>query len=265
MNIYKVLNDITKYIDDNLESDINYEVLAKMMGVNVYTLHRIFSLLTNISLSEYIRRRRLSSAGFDLYNYNEKVMDVAIKYGYDNATSFSRAFLAFHGIKPSMVTKLTKLKDFPRIVFNEDVKVTETIEYEIVELDSFKLYGLSISTSNETISNDAPKFFKDFKNKYKDIYGYPTYGMITYKLPERESCEKYYVLYDKKIEEFECVEIPAGRWLKFRINSYNEKDIQKMSNKFYLDFLPSCKYNLREEAELEYYHDGVTDFLVPIY
>ena len=54
MNIYKVLNEITKYIDDNLEEEINYDNLAKMMGVNVYTLHRIFSLLTNISLSEYI-------------------------------------------------------------------------------------------------------------------------------------------------------------------------------------------------------------------
>ena len=265
MNIYKVLNEITKYIDDNLEEEINYDNLAKMMGVNVYTLHRIFSLLTNISLSEYIRRRRLSNAGFDLYNSKCKVMDIAIKYGYDNATSFSRAFESFHGIKPSKVTKLSKLKDFPRIVFNENIKVTETIEYEIVELKCFKLYGLYVSTSNETISYDAPKFFKDFKNKYKDIYGYPSYGMITYKLGEREFCEKYYVLYDKKIEDFQCVEIPAGKWLKFRINSYNEKDIQEMSNKFYLEFLPSCKYNLREIPELEYYHDGVTDFLVPIY
>lgn len=67
MNIYKCLNEITKYIDDNLEDKIDYEILAKIMGVNSYTMQRIFSLIADISLSEYIRKRRLSSAGFDLY------------------------------------------------------------------------------------------------------------------------------------------------------------------------------------------------------
>lgn len=264
MNIYKVLNDITKYIDENLENDISYEVLARMMGVNTYTMLRLFSLLTNVSVSEYIRKRRLSVAGFDLYNGEAKVMDVAIKYGYDNATSFSRAFEVFHGIKPSMVTKLSTLKEFPRIVFDENIKVTGTMEYEIVELDELNLSGMHTPTSNETIAMDAPKFFKEFEDKYLDIYGDVQYGMITYIMPDRCFCDKYYVLYDKDICEFEKINIPAGKWLKFRINSQNPVEIQEMSQRFYIDFLPSCRYNLREVPELEYYHDGVTDFLVPI-
>ena len=265
MNIYKVLNEITKYIDENLEEKISYNTLAKMMGVNTYTLQRMFSLLTNVSLAEYIRKRRLSVAGVDLYNSRAKVMDIAVKYGYDNATSFSRAFESFHGIKPSMVTKLSTLKDFPRIVFDENIKVTETIEYEIIELEALELYGLGIKTSNGTIANDAPSFFENFENRYKNIYGNVEYGMITYELPERENCKKYYALYNKKIDEFECVKLPASKWLKFKINSRDAKDIQEMAHKFYLDFLPSCKYNLREVPELEHYHDGVTDFLVSIY
>ena len=64
MNIYKNLNEITKYIDDYLENEINYEVLAKMLGVNIYTMQRLFTMLAGISLSEYIRKRRLSNAGF---------------------------------------------------------------------------------------------------------------------------------------------------------------------------------------------------------
>ena len=265
MNIYMVLNEITKYIDENLENEINYDVLAKMMGVNTYTMQRVFSLLTNVSVAEYIRKRRLSVAGFDFYNNDDKVMDVAVKYGYDNATSFSRAFEAFHGIKPSMVNKKTTLKEFPRIVFDENMKVTETMEYEIVELEEMNLCGSYISTSNETIAKDAPKFFLDFENKYRNIYGDVQYGMITYIMPDRCYCDRYYVLYDKEIKEFEKIIIPAGKWLKFRINSQIPVDIQEMSHKFYLDFLPSCKYNLREAPELEYYHDGVADFLVPIY
>ena len=118
MNIYKSLNEITEYIDNNLEEEISYEVLAKMLGVNVYTMQRLFTMIAGISLSEYIRKRRLSSAGYDLYEGNLKVIDVAVKYQYDNPTSFSRAFEKFHGIKPSLVNKETKLKNFPRIIFN---------------------------------------------------------------------------------------------------------------------------------------------------
>ena len=88
MNIYKNLNEITRYIDDNLEEDINYEVLSKMLGVNVYTMQRLFAMIASISLSEYIRKRRLSSAGYDLYKGDLKVIDVAVKYQYNNATSF---------------------------------------------------------------------------------------------------------------------------------------------------------------------------------
>lgn len=265
MNIYKQLNEITKYIDNNLEKNIDYEVLAKIIGVNSYTMQRIFSLIAGISLSEYIRKRRLSMAGFDLYDKHSKIIDIAIKYRYNNATSFSRAFETFHGIKPSQVTKLSKLKNYPRIIFDENIKITNELEYKIVELNEMVLYGIGIKTNNKNISKDAPKFFKKIKLKYKKLYGDIKYGMITYEDNMRENCKEYFVLYDNKIEEFSKIVIPSSKWLMFRINSQNAKDIQEMSNKFYFEFLPSCKYNLKEIPELEYYHDDATDFLVPIY
>ncbi len=264
MNIYKSLNEITKYIDNNLENVIEYEVLAKMLGVNVYTMQRLFTMIAGISLSEYIRKRRLSNAGYDLYEGNLKVIDVAVKYQYDNATSFSRAFLKFHGIKPSRVNKKTRLKNFPRIVFNENVNLTTELDYEIVTLDEMSLYGIFITTNNEEIGKDAPIFFRQTANKYLDKYGKVKYGMITYDI-EREESQKYYCLYDTDIKEFEHIKIPKSKWLRFRINSQNAKEIQEISHKFYEEFLPSIKYNLKELPELEYYHDGVTDFLVAIY
>ncbi len=265
MNIYKALNEITKFIDENIEEQIDYEILAKIMGVNTYTMQKIFSLLTNISLSEYIRKRKLSNAGYDLYNFNAKVMDIAIKYGYDNATSFSRAFETFHGIKPSKVNSSSKLKNFPRIIFDENIKIINTMEYKVIELEEMTLYGLGIKTNNIAIKKDAPKFFEKINKKYQPICGDIKYGMITYDYEEREECNEYYVLYDVKVDEFEKIVIPASKWLVFRINSSESKDIQDTSDKFYLEFLPSCKYSLRKLPELEYYHDGVTDFLVPIY
>lgn len=265
MNVYKALNEITEYIDENIEYKIDYEELGKIMGVNTYTMQRIFSLLANISLADYIRKRRLSNAGYDLYNTDSRVMDIAVKYGYENATSFSRAFELFHGIKPSKVNNTSKLKNFPRILFDENIKTTKTIEYKVIELEEMTLYGIGIKTSNAIIKRDAPEFFEKMNKKYSSICGDIKYGMITYDYNDREECNGYYVLFDVKTEEFEKVVIPASKWLVFRINSRESKDIQDMSDNFYLEFLPSCKYNLRNIPELEYYHDGVTDFLVPIY
>ncbi len=264
MNIYKSLNEITMYIDTNLEEEINYDVLAKFLGVNVYTLQRLFTMIAGISLADYIRKRRLSSVGVDLYEGNLKIIDVAVKYQYNNATSFSRAFEKFHGIKPSLVNKKTKLKNFPRIVFNENITITTELDYEITTLNEFDLYGVSILTNNINIKTDAPLFFEQTQDKYLDKYGEIKYGMITYDL-KREDVQKYYCLYDKKINEFEHIQIPKSKWLKFRVNSQNAKDIQEISQKFYREFLPSVKYNLKPLPELEYYHDDVTDFLVAIY
>ncbi len=264
MNIYEGLNKITKYIDEHLEESIDYETLAKFLGINVYTMKRLFTMIAGITLSEYIRKRRLSNAGFDLYEENQKIIDIAVKYQYNNATSFSRAFEKFHGIKPSLVNQKTKLKNFPRIIFNEDVKITTELDYEIITLDEMNLYGIGISTNNEKIGYDAPIFFKETKNKYINKYGKVKYGMITYDI-DREATQKYYCLYDKVINEFEHIIIPKSKWLKFRINSQHAKDIQEIAHKFYEEFLPSVKYNLKEIPELEYYHDDVTDFLVAIY
>lgn len=264
MNIYKSLNEITKYIDENLEEKILYEDLAKILGVNVYTMQRLFTMIAGLSLSEYIRKRRLSNAGYDLYEGDLKVIDVALKYRYESATSFSRAFEKFHGIKPSLVDRETKLKYFPRIVFEEEIKIATELNYEIITLDEMDLYGIGITTNNDKIKNDAPIFFKNTEDKYLDKYGKVKYGMITYD-NEREESQKYYCLYDKKIKEFERVKIPKSKWLRFRINSRKAKDIQEISHKFYKEFLPSVKYNLKELPELEYYHDDKTDFLVAIY
>ena len=79
LNIYKSLNEITEYIDKNLEEEINYNNLSKILGVNVYTMQRLFTMIAGISLSDYIRKRRLSSAGYDLYECNLKIIDVAVK------------------------------------------------------------------------------------------------------------------------------------------------------------------------------------------
>lgn len=171
MNIYKVLNEITTYIENNLTADISYEELAKIMGVNVYTFQRIFSLLANVTIADYIRKRRLTLAGYDLYMNKDKIIDIAIKYNYNNATSFLRAFTRFHGIKPSLVTAGAKLKNFPQIKFNENIKMIQDMDYSIINLRELVLYGVKTKTTTATIKQDAPKFFKEVNSKYINKYG----------------------------------------------------------------------------------------------
>ena len=100
--------------------------------------------------------------------------------------------------------------------------------------------------------------------KYLNKYGEITYGMTVYEDRFESDNYEYWILYEKQISEFVECKIAGGRYLKFTINSQNAAEIQKVTNGFYENFLPSCKYNLRELPELEYYHDGITDFLVPI-
>ena len=263
MNIYKQLNALTEYIEDNLENDLRPEILTKFLNTNLYTAGKLFTVFTGQTFSDYVRKRRLSLAGYDLYSTDLRVIDVALKYGYENATAFSRAFEKFHGIKPSAVTKNTKLKNFPRVIFDEKIETTTALDYEIIKLPKLTLFGLGKETNNSKINRDAPNFFREMSEKYRDKYGRIDYGMITYDETHSRS-QKYYCLFERPISEFEKIIIPAGKWLKFPINSQNAPDIQKTSRKFYREFLPSSKYALRPLPELEYYHDDKTDFLVAI-
>lgn len=265
MNIYKALNKMIEYIENNLENEIEYTKLARILGVNEYTMKSIFSLICNMTISEYIRKRRLSNAGFDLYKNNEKVIDIALKYQYENATSFSRAFEKFHEIKPSNVkNNPDKLKVFAKILFDENVKEHKSIEYSIIEKDEIVLYGKGIKTTEQTISHDAPKHCKYMEEMYEEKYGRIQYGMIVYEDRFESDNFEYWVLYEEKISEFEKYVIPKSKWIKFEIPSQEAEDIQEMSHRFYLEFLPSTKYNLRDIPELEYYHNGITEFWVPI-
>lgn len=264
MNIYDALNKIVEFIDENLENDIDYKDLAKIMGVNEFTLKRIFGLLTNISLNEYIRNRRLSEAVYYLTNTDLKIIDIALKYHYNNATSFSRAFMNFHNVKPSQVRKGYKVNLFAKLVFKEPEVKNNILSYEIKNIAELNLYGFFVKTTTKTIYLDAPKFYQEIENKYKKEYGNIKYGATYYADGERFYCDKYYVLYDKKVPNAIKISIPQSKWLVFRINSQNNVDIYKKVKEFYLDFWPNCKYNLRDLPELEYYHDGICDFLVAI-
>ena len=267
MNIYTLLNEAISYIEDNLEDKIDYKKISQILEMNEYSAQNIFYVLCNISVSDYIRKRRLSNAGYDLYNTNETVMDIAIKYQYNNATSFSRAFEKYHGIKPSQVKKHPEgLKVFSRIRFDENIAQRKSIEYSIIEKNEFILYGICKKTDIAHIKEVAPKLWIEIEKKYKEIYDDFNYGMTSYK--DRFNMQEcaYWVLSDKKINKkgFSKIVIPKSKWIVFKIYSQETEDIQNTTQRFYKEFIPSTKYKFRELPELEYYHDNIVEFLIPI-
>lgn len=266
MNLSHALNEMITYIEEHLTENISYTKLAQFLGINEYTMQSLFSLLCQVSLSDYIRKRRLSEAGSYLYQRNSKIIDVALLYHYENPTSFSRAFEKFHGIKPSQVkNKPEKLKLYPKLHFDETItKKTDNIEYSIIEQEELILYGKGFKTTKETISQEAPIFFRKMYDAYSPKYGEIDYGMTVYEDRWESHNFEYWILYQKEIPGFTKYIIPKSKWLCFHIPTFQSDSVQEMTQKFYLSFLPSCNYNIRPIPELEYYHDDVTDLLIPI-
>ena len=203
MNVYKVLNETIEYIENNLENKIDYKKIAQIMLVNEDTAQRFFRMICDITLSNYIRKRRLSKAVNDICLKNMSVLDVSIKYQYESPTSFSRAFEKFHGIKPSKAREsINDFKVFPKIVFDEKGVENYSTKYSIIYKEAFELYGICKKTTKETIKEDAPRHFKKIVNKYVNDFGYPNYGMTVYKSDNtRLNICEYWTLYDKKIND----------------------------------------------------------------
>ena len=105
MNWVKTINDAIEYMEGHLTDEITLADIAKHVNLSAFHFQRAFSLLTDMTPAEYLRKRRLSRAGADLAGGEEKVIDVAMKYCYDSPESFTKAFTRFHGISPMQVKK----------------------------------------------------------------------------------------------------------------------------------------------------------------
>ena len=141
MNCQDIQNAID-YIENHLTGNIDYEAVARQAYSSSFHFQRVFGITCGCTLGEYIRRRRLSLAGCELLNGRAKVIDVALRYGYETPESFSRAFCRFHGILPSQVKSGSKLHFFSRITLSlEDSIEGKPLQYTIKDLPQRILVG----------------------------------------------------------------------------------------------------------------------------
>ncbi|MHC5218234.1 AraC family transcriptional regulator [Enterococcus sp. LJL128] len=135
MNSFNQLNQVVVYIENHLEEEIDYLELEKIAQCTPKQLPRIFVFVTGITLSEYIRKRRLTLAAEDIRKTTLSLLAIAVKYGYDSQAAFSRAFKEQHCVSPSMLRKNrdTQVKPYPRIVFHEEAMIEQLENYRVVE------------------------------------------------------------------------------------------------------------------------------------
>ena len=129
------------YIEEHITEEIDYEEAAKRAYSSSFHFQRVFGIMCGFTLGEYIRRRRLTLAGNELLTKDIKVIDVALKYGYETPESFSRAFQKFHGIAPSQVKKGCSLKSFSRLSVKIDLVGGTEMNYKIEKKDELILMG----------------------------------------------------------------------------------------------------------------------------
>ncbi|MCL2159944.1 MAG: AraC family transcriptional regulator [Oscillospiraceae bacterium] len=139
MNFVKRMNSVLDYIENNLDGEIEDDKIAVLSANPRGMFQRIFSMITDMTLSEYVRKRRLTQAAADIQSTDAKIIDIAVKYGYNSAEYFASAFKNFHGITPSDARNPNiKLQSFQRLAFTSNLTITggnNNMQYRTISLD----------------------------------------------------------------------------------------------------------------------------------
>lgn len=123
MNWIQSMQTAITYIEKNITNDLNIEKVAESVYSSSANFQRVFSIITGMTIGDYIRNRRLTLAGQELYKTKDKTINIALKYGYETAESFTKAFLRFHGVTPSSARKSDKyLKSFAPLSIQIDIR-----------------------------------------------------------------------------------------------------------------------------------------------
>ena len=163
MNIIKLFNDTVNYIETVLDGEIDEKKISSLSGYSYPMFSRLFSMLTETTLSEYIRSRRLTEAAIDLRDTDEKIIDIAMKYGYESPDAFGAAFKKFHGFTPSEVKEGKPFKLVSKIQLALSVKGGRSMDIKIEKKQAFKVAGYNEQDINSSL---CPNVWDKLYGKY---------------------------------------------------------------------------------------------------
>lgn len=243
-------NDLIEYIEEHLLEEISYKKLSQILGVNEYTMHRIFLFVTNYNLAEYIRKRRLSMSALDLLEGKEKIIDIAIKYNYESSQAFSRAFKAMMGFLPSEINNnKNNIKFFSQYELSDE-DIDDEFNYHVEKDVEFKLYGISMKTTIRDCHNVAPLFWKE-NNKL--LSGKSEYGLLKYDKTINTNDATYYIASKEKFDGSKQINIDRSDYLVFEFKYLNSTELDKLIRKIYRTIIPNSGYELQDLPDIEEY------------
>ena len=259
-NIYKELNKVTEYIENNILEEITITELAHLIGLNEKTLKSVFSCLTGITVNEYIRLRRLSLSVTDILN-GENITNVSYKYLYNSPSSYNRAFKKFQGITPKDLKKSkSKLKLFNKITFNENIKNYD-IYYKIYKNKEFiSLYYIMKKIDYNNRSKEILDFWKCVKKEHPEFIGNKRYGF----LEKNNDKTFYYCLLEKEFDNSKTLNIKKCNYFAIKTTSFEPDDIIKNINNGIKEYIKSLNYKLLKLPIIEVYYKDFVEILIPI-
>ncbi len=271
MELLEKMNAALYYIESMLDDEIDNKQLSNIANCSFYHFQKLFSTLTSISLSEYIRTRRLDRAAFDLQNSDMHIFEIAIKYGYDSPTAFNRA----HNIAPSKLRTKSgvALKAFPPISFNLSIKGATIMNYKIIHINSFRLVGFKLTVSTECAYQSIPLFWKEnFNNgNFQRLIEVNEKGLNnsskingvlglseTSDLENYDSFNYYIATASNKNVPNEMLEIiiPSCTYAVFECKGIIPNAMQDMIKRVYGEWLPVSGYEWANAPDIERYSDG---------
>lgn len=266
MDLLTNMNGALKYIEENLANDIDFKEVARCAFCSEYHFKRMFSFLAGISLSEYIRRRRLTLAAFELKGSSLKVIDIAVKYGYNSSDSFARAFQSLHGITPSEARNNGhSLKAFPPMTFQLSIKGGNEMIYRIEEKEAFRIIGIKkrVPIQFTGVNPEIAAMWKSLDgetiNNLKNLSNVEPMGLLSAstnfsegRMEEKGELDHYIGVATTK----ECpdnltqLDVPASTWAVFEAIGPFPDTLQNVWGRIYSEWFPSSNYEAIEGPEI---------------
>lgn len=264
------MNNAMEYIETHLSKAIDYDQVAKIACCSTYHFQRMFPFITNVPLSEYVRRRRLTLAAFELQQSDARVIDIALKYGYESPEAFSRAFKKMHGVMPmSARDKGVTLKAYPRLSFHISIRGDEEMNYRIEEKQAFEMFGVStvVNADGENPFIEIPAFWTKCisdgtVDRIRTAVGLggngQIHGILYNKQGEKFSYMIGYFLHQSSPPVgFEKLNIPPQTYAIFSTGLYpdGQSGIHELWKRIGGEWFPTCNYEFANRPEFEMTYD----------
>ena len=261
MNTYNIIAKIIELIESNLDNkELNICFLSNKVFVSPYYLQKIFYLIIGKTIGSYIRERRLTEAGTDIKK-GEKVLDVAIKYGYESQESFTRAFKKFHGVNPGVAKKGVIIACLPAINLKNLKQGEINMDIKIEKEKAFSVIVKTKKFNEETSFENVPKFWDEYYEKrYQNVVP-PMLGIC---INNTGSLEFEYGIgslkeYCNEIPEgFKEINIPENLWGKFYTEGKMPTAIQNLWKEV-IHWVQNSEYEIAANYDFECYSEGDTD------